>query len=279
MSSSGAGGRGLPEAEGFADSFVPHVGVHPPFGCVWRFPTVCGVGILVVSGCGGRGRPRCRKQKMTVCMNSACNAELTDARLVELFSQGDNAAFDKLANRYQEALLQFLKLRTRDGDAAADLAQDVFLKAIYAIRSGAFVASGSFRSWLWRVASNVFTDYYRRRSVRRAVSLDEEVGVAEGPVRRLAERALVERFVPIEAAEMREEVLCLVERLAGGLPNLQGDVVRARMRGVDFKTIARSQCVSVNTALGRSHVALQKIRRGVLAQADVVDRYFDAHAA
>lgn len=212
-------------------------------------------------------------------MNSACNAELTDARLVELFSQGDNAAFDKLANRYQEALLQFLKLRTRDGDAAADLAQDVFLKAIYAIRSGAFVASGSFRSWLWRVASNVFTDYYRRRSVRRAVSLDEGVGVAEGPVRRLAERALVERFVPIEAAEMREEVLCLVERLAGGLPNLQGDVVRARMRGVDFKTIARSQCVSVNTALGRSHVALQKIRRGVLAQADVVDRYFDAHAA
>lgn len=215
----------------------------------------------------------------TVFMNNAGNVELTDARLVELFSQGDNTAFDKLANRYHDALLQFLTLRTRDGDAAADLAQDVFLKAICAIRNGAFVASGSFRSWLWRVASNVFTDYYRRRSVRRVMSLDDDGGVADGPVRRLAERALVERFVPIEAAEMREEVLCLVERLTGGLPNLQGEVVRARMRGVDFKSIAQSQCVSVNTALGRSHVALQKIRRGVLAQTDVVGRYLDAHAA
>lgn len=212
-------------------------------------------------------------------MNSAGNAELTDARLVELFSQGDNSAFDTLASRYQDALLQFLKLRTRDGDAAADLAQDVFLKAICAIRSGAFVASGSFRSWLWRVASNVFTDYYRRRSVRKAMSLDEEVGVVENPVRRLAERALVEHFVPIEAAEMREEVLSLVERLTGELPALQCEVVRARMIGVDFKSIALSQRVSVNTALGRSHVALQKIRRGVLAQTDVVGRYLDAHAA
>lgn len=212
-------------------------------------------------------------------MNSVEQAELTDARLVELFSQGDNAAFDKLANRYRGALLQFLMSRTRDGDAAADLAQDVFLKAICAIRSGSFVATGSFRSWLWRVASNVFTDYYRRRSVRKAVSLDEAVSVVESRVRRQAELALVERFVPVEAAEAREDVLCLVERLAGGLPDVQGEVVRARMMGVDFKSIACRQRVSVNTALGRGHAALRKIRHGVLAQADLVDRYIDAHAA
>lgn len=212
-------------------------------------------------------------------MNSVEQAELTDARLVELFSQGDNAAFDKLANRYRGALLQFLMSRTRDGDAAADLAQDVFLKAICAIRSGSFVATGSFRSWLWRVASNVFTDYYRRRSVRKAVSLDEAVSVVESRVRRQAELALVERFVPVEAAEAREDVLCLVERLAGGLPDVQGEVVRARMMGVDFKSIACRQRVSVNTALGRGHAALRKIRHWVLAQADLVDRYIDAHAA
>ena len=75
----------------------------------------------------------------------------------------DRDAFGRLVEEYNDGLRRFL-LNLTLGDAALtdDLAQDSFLKAYLAIRS--FKGLSRFKTWLYRIAFNEFTDQMRRRT-------------------------------------------------------------------------------------------------------------------
>ena len=73
---------------------------------------------------------------------------------------GNKRAFDELVHRYQSPVRRFFLNQTMgDEQLSDDLAQDTFIKAYTNITS--FRGMSSFKTWLMRIAYNVFYDYTR----------------------------------------------------------------------------------------------------------------------
>jgi RNA polymerase sigma-70 factor (ECF subfamily) len=86
---------------------------------------------------------------------------LIDA-LVDRAKEGDAEAFGGLFDRFQPEIVRYLTFRTRDADAAEDLAQQVFLKAWQAIPRYQRRKGVPFKAWLYRMAHNQMVDHFRK---------------------------------------------------------------------------------------------------------------------
>jgi RNA polymerase sigma-70 factor (ECF subfamily) len=83
---------------------------------------------------------------------------------------GDQAAFGALVDVHYASVLRFLTRQTGDPDLAADLTQACFLDAY---RSRHQLADeDAFAAWLFSIARNQLRMEWRRRKLRRFVSLD-----------------------------------------------------------------------------------------------------------
>jgi RNA polymerase sigma-70 factor (ECF subfamily) len=73
---------------------------------------------------------------------------------------------------------------------AEDVTQDVFVKVFKKLRS--FRGESSVSTWIYRITVNACLDYRRKRTLRRTVSLDDELDVRSTPlsVTRLIESAI-----------------------------------------------------------------------------------------
>ena len=72
------------------------------------------------------------------------------------------AAFEPLYHRYKERIYRYLFFRLRQEEDAADLTQQVFLKALSALP--AYRSRGvPFAAWLFRIASRMTSDAYRSK--------------------------------------------------------------------------------------------------------------------
>lgn len=83
---------------------------------------------------------------------------------------GNKRAFDELVHRYQSPVRRFFLNQTMgDEQLSDDLAQDTFIKAYTNITS--FRGMASFKTWLMRIAYNVFYDYTRSHRVTEDVDV------------------------------------------------------------------------------------------------------------
>ena len=87
-------------------------------------------------------------------------------------AQQNPARFRPLYERYYESIFRFIFRRTADGDLAADICSQVFLKALQ--RVGGYQFRGvPFSAWLFRIASNEVAQHFRQNSQKRTVSVEE----------------------------------------------------------------------------------------------------------
>lgn len=91
--------------------------------------------------------------------------------LVLAAQKGDLEAFNQLVLDYQDKLFALTLRILGDEDSAEDITQDAFL---IAYRSLPHFRNGSFRSWLYRIATNACYDELRRRKRRPTLSLEYE---------------------------------------------------------------------------------------------------------
>jgi RNA polymerase sigma-70 factor (ECF subfamily) len=104
---------------------------------------------------------------------------------------GDPEAFGILFGRYRVSLYGYLRRMVYRGELADELFQDTFLN-VHRARSTWSSHHGSFRSWLYRIATNLVRDRARSQVRRPEILSDElERGHRSDPADRLAlERAL-----------------------------------------------------------------------------------------
>ena len=178
---------------------------------------------------------------------------LTDEQLVELYSKGENAAFDELLSRYQSKLFTYIAFIVRNEVLAEDIFQETFVKAITTIKQGRYAESGRFGAWLTRIAHNLIVDSFRHDKGDFIVSNDEsEVDLFNNA--ELCEEN-------IETSMVNSQVLSDVRRLIGALPEVQREVVFMRYyQNLSFREIADATGVSINTALGRMRYAIINMR-------------------
>lgn len=77
-------------------------------------------------------------------------------------ARANPAAFEGLYSRYVTRVYRYIYARVNSRDEALDLTQQVFLKALEAL-PGYRSRGGAFAAWLFRIASHIAADAYRRR--------------------------------------------------------------------------------------------------------------------
>lgn len=115
--------------------------------------------------------------------------------LVDRARAGDEAALDSMVARHYQAVYEVTYRILGEPDAAADAAQDTFVKAIAALAT--FRKEASLKTWLLRIAANTARSAGRKTTSRREVVLEsggyEAVGgpdpAQEAITRTEAERA------------------------------------------------------------------------------------------
>lgn len=153
-------------------------------------------------------------------------------------AQDDHEAFAELVRLHQSAVRSFLRRLTGgDPGRADDLAQETFWKAYRHV--GSYQARGSFRSWLFGIAYQLFVSEQRRRR-EVAVSLAVDAPAEGDAAQRFADRRtfdqLMETLRPDERAALvlhyRHELTHpeVAEILAMPLGTVKSLIRRARLK-------------------------------------------------
>lgn len=179
---------------------------------------------------------------------------LSDEKLVVLYANGLNQAFDVLVERYKDRLYAYIYHNVKCEELADDIFQETFVKAITTINQGRYTDSGKFLPWIYRIAHNLIIDYFRQEKSENTQSCDDE------DMNILNRKDLSD--TTIEDFLVTEQIYKDIERLVNALPESQREVLIMRYyKNMSFKEIADSTNVSINTALGRMRYAILNMRR------------------
>jgi RNA polymerase sigma-70 factor (ECF subfamily) len=131
----------------------------------------------------------------------------SDLELVELFQQGNEAAFNELVRRYQEKVYWIARRFVNDHDQADDVVQEVFVKVYSALKQ--FRGESSVYTWLYRITVNVALNALRKQRIKNFIRIDEFFETAED-----------ESEQP-DAIVERDEQQALIEEAIARLPEKQ----------------------------------------------------------
>lgn len=179
---------------------------------------------------------------------------ISDQGLLSQYLAGDQQAISRLIERHSRRVRDYIQMMVKDEEAADDIFQETFIKAVRVIDDGRYTDNGKFLSWVLRIAHNQIIDHFRARKQERSVNEAEAGYDVLGSL----------RFVEgnVEDAMVSEQIERDIRALVALLPAEQRDVVMMRYySGLSFKEIAEQTEVSINTALGRMRYALINLRR------------------
>jgi len=182
------------------------------------------------------------------------NDAIDDAVLIQRCRRGDTDAFGTLVRRYQDGLFNGIYRMVGDYHEAADLAQDVFLKAFRAIDT--FRGGASFRTWLYRIAVNTCISRRRSLAARKAhlhvpLNTGDDAPDCEPPAHEPG---------PAQQAQSREERERLEEAL-GKLPEDYRIAIALKdIEGYKYAEMAALLDCSVGTVKSRLFRAREMLR-------------------
>jgi len=168
----------------------------------------------------------------------------SDAALVGAWQAGDERAATTLVKRHAGALGRFLYGAGAPPDAVEDLVQETFIRAFRGLDS--WRGEASFRSWLFRIGSNLRKDHFRRERGRQVVQLEDT--------------DLPSTADPQGEAEASETG----RRIEGGLatlPRLQREVFLLRaQQGMEYEEIALALGTTAGAARVHYHHAVKRLK-------------------
>lgn len=189
----------------------------------------------------------------------------SDADLMHAYAQGDEAAFARLFDRHERAVLRFIRrsLGPRHENAADDVLQDTWISVARA--AARYVPSARFTTWLFTVARSRVIDHLRREQPA-ALSLDAPAaGAADAPEDTLGATladhlAADERQEPLAQVQSRRQAEAFL-RAIDELPQEQREAVLLQAEGgLSLEEIASACGVGTETAKSRLRYARARLR-------------------
>ena len=178
---------------------------------------------------------------------------LSDAELITEYLNGSARSLEKLINRHQLQIFNFINSKVNDRDKSEDIFQDTFIKVIKTLKNGSYNEEGKFLPWVMRIAHNLVIDYFRKSNRIPIIENKEEFDIFQ---------FLSDATPNAESVLVEEQVLKDIQNLIEELPEDQKEVLIMRLyRDMSFKEIAENTNVSINTALGRMRYAIINLRK------------------
>jgi len=195
-------------------------------------------------------------------MGMAMQAAVTDAQVVHLIpacQRGEAMAIEQLYDLYADRVYRYLCARLGDGEAAADLTTEVFLRVIEHVerfRLNGDRPAASFSAWLYRIAANLVTDHHRAQRRHPTVNVDEEL---ELPAREPSLQHIVEqreearRLAGALETLTEDQRLVVIGKFAEGLSNLQIASMLGKPEGA-VESLQHRALGALGRVLGRREV-------------------------
>lgn len=181
-----------------------------------------------------------------------------DVVLMLRVKSGDEAAFGKLVERYQDRLIGVFFHMLRDRTAAEDLAQETFLR-VFRARHG-YEPTAKFSTWLFRIAHNLANNRRRDEGRRKEVAF---AGSDSGPMgARPEEQILKEKSGMMPARQLdKSELQAVVQEALTTLNDRQRmAVLLHKFEGMSYSDIADAMELTpaaVKSLLSRAREALR----------------------
>lgn len=170
--------------------------------------------------------------------------------LVRASKQGDEEAFASLVKKYRVKVFNLAFSLTRDRDTADDLAQEVFIKAYFALPR--FELRSEFGTWLYRITINHFRDFLRKTGRMKRLSLDE---IKESSIPQEDETMKREKE---RTEENRKKI---VQQAIQILPEKHQVILTLRdIQGLSYEEITEILRISPGTVDSRLHRARKLLR-------------------
>ncbi|MBN1355150.1 sigma-70 family RNA polymerase sigma factor [bacterium] len=159
----------------------------------------------------------------------------SDDELMCRFQKGDETAFRRLLERYQDRIINFVFRMLGDEDTAMDIAQEVFVK-IY-LNAGRYLPGSRFAPWLYRIASNLAINEIRRRKRWRFISIDES---ASSDDRNYSFELADESATGADEVLLQKEASDSIEKAMTKIPvKYRAPLVLREIEGYDYDEISQ----------------------------------------
>ncbi|MFA7238410.1 MAG: sigma-70 family RNA polymerase sigma factor, partial [Phycisphaeraceae bacterium] len=161
-----------------------------------------------------------------------------ERQLIDQVHRGDRGAMGELLGAYHKQVYHLcLRMIGREADAA-DLAQDVLLKAVQHIDG--FKGDARFSTWLYRIAMNLSISQLRRNKVRATTSLDQPLGGGDGTEEQERSALLADEREPgpVQSVQQKERLDALAEALERMDEELRGIILLRDIQEMDYQQIA-----------------------------------------
>lgn len=171
-----------------------------------------------------------------------------DDRLMALAARDQTEALNQLMLRWQARIFHFIRKSVRDADVAEELTQETFWRVWQARRK--YRAGGTFSAWLFRIASRLCLDHFRKEGRRPDLIGSDDPPDSVAPA----------RDDPAEAARARE-LAEAIDRAMAQLPlNQRLALEMVRYEGLSYREAAEALECSVGAVEQLLFRARQKLR-------------------
>lgn len=180
------------------------------------------------------------------CAPSRADATADEA-LMKLVCQDDAMALHQLMVRYWQPVVAYTRRILGDPDAAADIAQQTFIRLWQA--RGRWTPSGSVSAFIFRIARNAASNELRARRSRSQVCESSSHDPVSTP------------WTPLELLE-EKELRAAFQAALGRLPPRRKEVyLLARDRGLSYHEISAIMGISPQTVANQMTSAVADLRR------------------
>lgn len=173
---------------------------------------------------------------------------MDEQQLIKQVLAGQKQAYGHIIARYKNPLYATILRMTKEPQLAQDLVQEAFIKVYEQL--GRYEASGSFQSWLYRVAINHCLDELRKKRYQ----------IKQEPIQ---ETQSIEQAHP-EVIYLKKERQRQLEELLSRLPEQERMIVLLRYNNeLSYEEISHLLKISLGDVRNKLHRAKKKMRNEV----------------
>ncbi|MBI2609497.1 MAG: sigma-70 family RNA polymerase sigma factor [Deltaproteobacteria bacterium] len=182
--------------------------------------------------------------------------ELADEMLVNLYKKGSSQAFRVLYLRHQQKVYHFVLRFFNNKEIAEELFQESFLRIFSNIHK--YSPALKFTTWMYSIVRNLCIDEYRKKKVRKVISLEDHLK------KHFTHDLPDTSSKPVDVNLIHKERSYYVKQAIEKLPHDQKEILILReTEDISFQEISEILGESVNTVKSRMRYALVNLRKSL----------------